>query len=603
MVHTNRLHHRTRHSRRARYRSPRRQLLVELLECRNLLSGLTNVLVNDPTEDTTAQDTQSETAIVLGAGSKIVVAYNDSGLTSATFPGLTGYSRSANGGATFADQGSLNHNAGDPVLARSSKTGTIFLSTIGVDSAVVNPNPPPPVLPSGLEQVKVFRSTNNGAAFLDPVNGTPGFVANVDTMDKPWIAVDNFPGAGYGNVYLVALDFVPEPPPVYFGLEILLTRSTDDGVTFGPSRGTLIASGDAATLIQGANVTVGPDHAVYVSWWHETNQAEILMSKSTDGGVTFGDPVRVTKLNTPYNDGDLFLTDSSGQYSFRTNAFPQAVVNPVTGDIYVAYDDWGNAKGTDKGNIYFTESTDGGQKWSKPVQVNDDLTNNDQWFPALAVTPDGSHVGLFWYDRRLDPADWLIDRFGAIGTVSGHTVTFGANFRITDVSFPPSYGQDPLVVPTYMGDYDQAVSDNNYFYTTWGDNRLADAYFANQPDVRFAKIPVGGDDSATASTLAAVPAATTQASATASLGSCLALNPTILLPTFVGPALVIAGPTAPVQPSSSPAHDTVGPVPLATSPHATAGQSVLDARDMVFAAAGPATPDESPLDNVSLGAW
>jgi hypothetical protein len=43
-----------------------------------------------------------------------------------------------------------------------------------------------------------------------------------------------------------------------------------------------------------------------------------------------------------------------------------------------------------------------------------------------------------------------------------------------------------------MGDYDQAVADNSYFYTTWGDNRLGDAFFANQPDVRFAKIPVTG---------------------------------------------------------------------------------------------------------------
>jgi len=36
------------------------------------------------------------------------------------------------------------------------------------------------------------------------------------------------------------------------------------------------------------------------------------------------------------------------------------------------------------------------------------------------------------------------------------------------------------------------VADNSYFYTTWGDNRLGNAFHANQPDVRFAKIPVTG---------------------------------------------------------------------------------------------------------------
>src|SRR5262249_43578787 len=82
-------------------------------------------------------------------------------------------------------------------------------------------------------------------------------------------------------------------------------------------------------------------------------------------------------------------------------------------------------------------------------------------------------------------------------------VTFGANFRITDESFPPAFTywdpevsdwhiQDPTSRPGYMGDYDQAVADNDCFYTTWGDNRHPDVFHANQPDVRFAKIPVGG---------------------------------------------------------------------------------------------------------------
>ncbi len=60
-------------------RPARARPVLEPLEARSLLdSGLANILVNDPTQDTTAQDTQSETAIVLGDGSKVIVAYNDS---------------------------------------------------------------------------------------------------------------------------------------------------------------------------------------------------------------------------------------------------------------------------------------------------------------------------------------------------------------------------------------------------------------------------------------------------------------------------------------------------------------------------------------------
>src|SRR5262245_13857397 len=103
----------------------RRRPEVERLEERNLLS-FANVLVNDPTPDTTAIDTQSETAVVLGADSHVVVAYNDS---SSFFqdPNLfTGYSLSKNGGKSFKDEGAVplepSGDGGDPVLARSSAT-------------------------------------------------------------------------------------------------------------------------------------------------------------------------------------------------------------------------------------------------------------------------------------------------------------------------------------------------------------------------------------------------------------------------------------------------------------------------------------------------
>src|SRR5262245_4870335 len=106
-------------------------LEAELLEARNLLTSPTNVLVNSPAEDTTNHDTQSETAIVLGANSNIVVAYNDVGSFSYPTPlnpTGTGYSLSRDGGATFTDEGSLPGNPPywgglDQVLARSSMTG------------------------------------------------------------------------------------------------------------------------------------------------------------------------------------------------------------------------------------------------------------------------------------------------------------------------------------------------------------------------------------------------------------------------------------------------------------------------------------------------
>src|SRR5215471_7169137 len=96
----------------------------------------TNVLVNNLAEDLGAQDTQSETTLVLGSGSNIVVGFNDSGSVVPPPPTnhFTGYSLSTDGGLTFTDKGrlpaSVNGDAGDPVLARDTSSGTIYFSTL-----------------------------------------------------------------------------------------------------------------------------------------------------------------------------------------------------------------------------------------------------------------------------------------------------------------------------------------------------------------------------------------------------------------------------------------------------------------------------------------
>jgi hypothetical protein len=84
-----------------------------------------------------------------------------------------------------------------------------------------------------------------------------------------------------------------------------------------------------------------------------------------------------------------------------------------------------------------------------------------------------------------------------------------------------------------MGDYDQAVADNNYFYTTWGDNRLSDAFHANQPDVRFTKIPVDwtGTDSSLAASAGVVGASASRPAAADSTP-------------FVAPSVTAAAPVA-----------------------------------------------------------
>ena len=404
-----------------------------------------NVLVNDPSLDT-SQYTQSETSITLAGPGNVVVAYNNSRLYSN--PGslhFTGWSNSTDDGASFTDRGALpassNGDVGDPVLVYDSTSGDVYLATLMFNG-------------SGIQ---VFKSTDGGVSFGAPVNAAPG---KSGFQDKPWLAIDNHAGTGQGNLYLVERDFGT-------GDGIYFYSSTDGGTTWGPNGGTLIASGN-----QGAFVAVGPSHEVYVFWWTSTG---IMCRASTDQGATFGPPTTVaTFLSGGGTNGDLGL-------GFRTNRFPHAAVNPFSGEIYVVYND--KPASSDRCDIYMTESAAGGTAWTAPVRVNDDAGLNDQFMPTVTVTSDGSYVFVTWYDRRNDPSNNLIDRYGVIGDALGPAVVFDPNFRITDQSFAPVYGGDPVVNSTYMGDYDQATSDGYFFYTSWGDNRLG------TPDVRMAKIP------------------------------------------------------------------------------------------------------------------
>src|SRR5262245_20932249 len=75
---------------------PRVWLQAEQLEGRAVPS-VTNVLVNDPAAALTAQDTQSETAIALGSGSRVIVAHNDSGSAVGGARHYSGYSVSDDG--------------------------------------------------------------------------------------------------------------------------------------------------------------------------------------------------------------------------------------------------------------------------------------------------------------------------------------------------------------------------------------------------------------------------------------------------------------------------------------------------------------------------
>jgi hypothetical protein len=338
-------------------------------------------------------------------------------------------------------------NAGDPSLARDSVSGRVYMATLGFTTSTI----------------RIFRSDDNATTWMPAITGTPGG----SSEDKEWLAVDNFAGAGQGNVYLISRRF-GAPAGINFH------RSTDQGATFTTAL-QLWAGG------QGAYVVVGPDHSVYA--FSLQSNTILQVRKSTNGGVSFSPAVTIASGLGGGTNGDLLLTGmrngTATFNSFRSNGFPSVAVNPVSGQLYVAYAN--NPAGTDKADIQLVTSSDGGTTWTLPTRVNDDAGLTDQFQPAIAVTPDGSRLGVFYYSRQEDAAANLFRYRGRLATISGTTVTFGASENISDVPSQPEFGRDSPVNTVYMGDYDQAAATNDAFHVVWSDSRSAHPLAGGSP--------------------------------------------------------------------------------------------------------------------------
>jgi hypothetical protein len=444
------------------------RLKVEQLEARNLLNVSTNVLVNNTAEDATgsgANVTQSETTNVVANDGEILVGFNDSEENLVAGGHFTSWSNSADGGKTFTDRDALPTtkagDAGDPTMAINKATGTIYFQTLSLNVS---------------NAIQLFRSTDNGHTFTFLSNSGPGF-NGTHTLDKDWLTVDNSGGLGQGLIYSTFTDF-----PIFGSAAIYVDRSLN-GTTWTKTK---LATG----TVQGSNVVVGADESVYVAWLDGNASSNRILIRKALPRQSFRPAVTVATLKTTPTanvNGDVGL-------DFRTDAFPILAANPKNANqLFCTYTDVGKNAG-DRCDAYFTMSNDGGTTWTTPVVLNSDSAGGgtaDQWFPTITVSPDGTHLFSSWYDRRLSgPGNGNINREGVIGTISGSTVTFGANFRIDDATtngapgFPEVFGNDAIVVGNYMGDYDTSSvsADGKKFYTSWVDNRLPsaqDVFFAS----------------------------------------------------------------------------------------------------------------------------
>ena len=204
--------------------------------------------------------THNETSID-AAGSHLVAGWNQ--FTDTTL--VMGVARSADGGMSWTSDVLTGHNVmSDPVVKAGggARWYYAYIATGGVGGADF--------------EVYVRRSDDNGATWQDPVPVT----ADGDFDDKPYMDAR-------GDEVLVAYaDFGFSPA------KVRVARSLDGGMSFGND--TILANVSVGG--NGACPVIAPDGTYYV-FWRDSFQQSLWVSRSLDQGTTWSEDVAIADMN------------------------------------------------------------------------------------------------------------------------------------------------------------------------------------------------------------------------------------------------------------------------------------------------------------------
>lgn len=423
--------------------------------------------------------TQSQTSTAW-CGSNVVTFFNDTASelrTMAVLGGITavGFANSRDHGHTFTYRGAPPGGAnfdqtvlGSPTVACTDQSN-FFYAAIWLDT------------PNDVTGVAFAGSFDAGKTFSSPIVAARKN-ASTHFVDHDWLAVEPMNSTMY--IAYADLDYSgaycgtdPDTGSTIPRYAIELVVSTDAGVTWSATP-TVVEQVCANTAnpwaaVMGPQVAIGPSGQIYVAYEAAgangggPTARQIKIARSDNSGVTFAPAVVVAAVN-PVGDGaDL-------QGFVRSNEFPSLAIGKGKKDlgfVYLAWNDGGNAVPdilTTTGSYTFADiklsvSKDNGDTWKAPPSLvnnnakGSDATLTDHFEPAVAADKTGA-LAVCFYDRRRDVNNFKIDRECGKSKDAGST---WINERITASNFPTEVGQDLLLAPDYMGDFDAVATDSS----------------------------------------------------------------------------------------------------------------------------------------------
>jgi hypothetical protein len=387
--------------------------------------------------------------------------------------------------------------------------------------------------------VYVFRSTGDAGASWN-FTGHPAvetFNTNPNVLtDKPYMTIDNHPNSPFRDrIYVTWTQYAADGSAYIYEV-----HSDDYGQTFSSPVVVSTTSSKLCTNPGSGGVTQGTcnnnqfsdpftasNGTLYVAYanYNNTvtgndNRNQVLLTKSTDGGLTFSAPVKVADY---YELPDCLAAQGSDAFRacvpekgtaknsvFRAANYPSGAVNPtnprqvvVTVASYINRDS-NESNGctpaglstTTGGNLYtgvktpgacnnkimlsvsnnagasFTGTTKDPRKLPV-VNVANNQTRADQWWQWTAFTPRGTLVTSY-YDRAYGSDETSGDMDYSVSS-SSNLSSFKVT-RATSASMPlPTQFPDANGNSLFIGDY-TGVSALSGAHPIWADTRNPDAF-------------------------------------------------------------------------------------------------------------------------------
>ena len=332
----------------------------------------------------------------------------------------------------------------DPTVDWSSD-GTAWSTTMGINGNTL--------------KIRSYRSTDGGATWI--LDGTVSATQTQTDKQMQWI--DHSASSPYANHNYVIWH---NGPPAYMNRRTSTGWGTPIQVSGAETTGTAI----------GSDVKTNSAGDVF-GFWPDTGSRGIYVVKSTNGGASYGTPVRIVTTYDSYdigvpsfNNRRVLVYVSGGAYRNGTTNNVYALwadLSGNTGCTTATSEPGSSVTSTCKTRVWFSRSTDGGATWSARVKINDQSGLNDQFNPFLAVDETNGHLGAIYYDTVSDAGRKKVDIYYQLST--DHGATWQAPVKVTTAMTDETVsGADS---GNQFGDYNSLSGYGNTFFPSWTDRR------------------------------------------------------------------------------------------------------------------------------------